>query len=512
MKCTCLGIQKSFLLSLYLHHVLIHNNQAFVSSFTFTSLHQFSTNNLFENFHPISKRSSKYLNHGSKKGCIIQSQFHSTSFKYASLYSIKSTSTDEKLEVVDDDNVNSESINIIGGNTDSDRLSGVLVLLTVPLAWGTYAPVVKYVYDMDPPVPGFVFSAAYYVIAAITLTLLSVIQKEFKSLSSENVSSITSLNKAEKDERIDATEIEEIIEMTQTATDDDKQLKVVQRFAGLELGSYLFLGNCLQVIGLKQVPADRAAFLVQLTTIMVPLLQAGFAGDFLSIPLLTWLACILAFVGVIVMGLDGPNDLQGLPSIDNLQHGIGELSFNSGDGLITLAAVAYSMHVIRLGRYAKFTGPLELATSKATVEALLSIGLVTFLLMIGQTDIGFLNEASSEIKVYFDTLRDQISVGQFPPSDSTNVFAAVLWTAWITCAYTIYAQSFGQRRLSPTDANLIYSMQPLFSALFAFVLLKETLGPAGYLGGLCIGSALWIVTSSQNNETKDQDILQNDKY
>ena len=31
---------------------------------------------------------------------------------------------------------------------------------------------------------------------------------------------------------------------------------------GFELRSYLFLGNCLQIIGLKTVPADRAAFIV----------------------------------------------------------------------------------------------------------------------------------------------------------------------------------------------------------------------------------------------------------
>ncbi len=59
----------------------------------------------------------------------------------------------------------------------SERTLGVLVLLTVPLAWGTYTPVVKYMYERtDPAVPGFVFSVGYYLVAASTLGLLSRMQ------------------------------------------------------------------------------------------------------------------------------------------------------------------------------------------------------------------------------------------------------------------------------------------------------------------------------------------------
>ena len=60
------------------------------------------------------------------------------------------------------DRIEEESINKQAGlfaNINSERTLGILVLLTVPLAWGTYSPVVKYMYDkMDPSMPGFVFS------------------------------------------------------------------------------------------------------------------------------------------------------------------------------------------------------------------------------------------------------------------------------------------------------------------------------------------------------------------
>ena len=50
--------------------------------------------------------------------------------------------------------------------------SGILVLLTVPLAWGTYVPVVRFLYQIEPPVPGLVFSACYYAVASITMLFL----------------------------------------------------------------------------------------------------------------------------------------------------------------------------------------------------------------------------------------------------------------------------------------------------------------------------------------------------
>ena len=60
------------------------------------------------------------------------------------------------------------------------------------------------------------------------------------------------------------------------------------------------------------------------------------------------------------------------------------------------------------------------------------------------------------------------------------------------------AQSFGQSRVNPTDSNLIYTTQPLFSSFFAYFLLGETLGFYGYVGASMIGIALWIVSSSDN--------------
>jgi drug/metabolite transporter (DMT)-like permease len=98
-----------------------------------------------------------------------------------------------------------------------------------------------------------------------------------------------------------------------------------------------------------------------------------------------------------------------------------------------------------------------------------------------------------------------LASGNIPTSVLCPAIGATVWTGLITSAYTIYAQAFGQSRrgVTPTDANLVYTLQPLFTALFAFVLLGETMGPAGVLGGSLIGGAVYLVAS---NEDLSQDM------
>ena len=355
--------------------------------------------------------------------------------------------------------------------TRNERTLGILVLLTVPLAWGTYTPVVKYMYDrMEPSVPGFVFSAGYYLVAAGVLSTLNWWTR--------------------RGEFTDDEMIEE--EDTNAST-----------LGGLELGSYLFLGNGFQVVGLQTVPADRAAFLVQLTTVMVPLVSAWVSGRGLaSVPLFTWLACVIAFLGVIIMGMDDSGQHAQMISSEHFtwDRFLSSIHVSQGDGFIILAALAYTMHVVRLGVYAPKTRPLTLAMSKARWEATFSVVLVVILANSANrsTMPDFIEQMGKEIIIYFKTIQEFVAnTGNSIESSSFQTFvAAILWTGMITSAYTIYAQSFGQRRINPVDSNLIYTTQPLFSSLFAYWVLDEQLGMSGWVGAALIGVALSLVVFS----------------
>lgn len=360
----------------------------------------------------------------------------------------------------------------------SDRTKGLAVLLTVPLAWGTYVPVVRYLYEIQPAVPGFVFSACYYAVASLT-TLSIVATQETRNEKEEASSETTSSS--------------------------------FPILGGMELGTYLFLGNCFQVIGLKTVPADRAGFLVQLTTVMVPIAEALFAGNLLAVSARTWFSCLLAFTGICVMNLDGLTQGSMASVLAAFQ------SFTQGDLLILSAAILYTLHVVRLGRYARETTPIKLAASKATVETILSTGLVVALMSVAGSGaaastglMSFVQESGAEITSFFSTITKSIAAGAVPQSAVISAVGATLWTGLVTCAYTIFAQSYGQKRVGPTDANLIYSIQPICTALFAFVLLGETMGPAGVVGGAFIGAAVYLVTAvggdSGDSKGDDEDV------
>lgn len=276
--------------------------------------------------------------------------------------------------------------------------------------------------------------------------------------------------------------------------------------SGVELGLYLVLGNALQVIGLKTVSSDRAGFLVQLTTVMVPLVEASLARDLGSIPPRTWFSCFIV-LGVVVMGAETTVGFTGVafPGITLTSFSDIVQSMSNGDLLIVGSAFMYTLHVVRLGRYARDTTPLKLAASKATVEAALSVALIASLIGIGDHShgdglVGFAQEAGFEISSFLSSFPQGIASGSIPQPALYSALGAVAWTGWITCAYTIYAQSFGQQRVSPTDANLIYSAQPLFTALFAWLLLGETMGPYGVLGGVMIGLAVYWTASTQLNK------------
>ena len=308
--------------------------------------------------------------------------------------------------------------------------SGILVLLTVPLAWGTYVPVVRFLYQIEPPVPGLVFSACYYAVASITMLFLVQLNDSARV----------------KDEKVP----------TKSSTPPFP----IQ--GGIELGSYLFVANCLQVIGLETVPSDRAGFLVQLTTVMVPILEAIFAGNIFAVPTKTWGGCVLALLGISIMGLDTKLELS--PSVlgddgDRFSSLLSPAfsSFTQGDLLILAAALLYALHVVRLSRYAKQSTPMRLAAAKASTEAILSIALVGglstaagFTASIGTMNTAlstFVVKTSTDIAHFMSSFTLSVASGTIPQSALLSALGAVLWTGWVTCAYTIYAQSFGQSRV-----------------------------------------------------------------
>lgn len=366
------------------------------------------------------------------------------------------------------------------------------MLLSVPLVWGTYAPAVRYLYEQPVPMPGLVFSAVYYVIALASLAIVSSIAA--------------------------------------SQTEDAAATAPPWR-AGAELGGYLYLGNFFQVLGLQWTTADRAAFIVQLTTIFVPVLEATLLRrpETPPLPSRTWYACALAAAGVGIISADGAgvnlatavgealHQLPGLAAGGVAAHhedaaalvaaseaavGVSPGSASSlalrGDALVAVSAVLYSFHVLRLGALAPESAPLELAKSKAAFETAYA-GATLLLLLAAPPLLRAVSGVSEDwLPSHFTPAGDvqrfaqAAGGGEVLGVEWAALGWAALWCGTMTCAYTIWAQSYGQRDVRPAEANLVYTSQPIFSACFAAALLGETMTPQALVGSGVIVAAVLL--------------------
>lgn len=347
-------------------------------------------------------------------------------------------------------------------------ISRIGVLLSVPFAWGTYAPAVKIAYAAasEPSVPGIVLSAGQYFFAVLTLSIAaSVVGRDATS----------SRRADDKDDWRPART---------RASNRSTWL------AAFELGSYLFIANLLQVVGLARVPTDRAAFLVQTSTLVVPLIDAARRGGLGRLPARTWVASLLAFVGVVTM--------SGGVSAASLLSVFGGASSSaaaavptrlalpaSGDLLILGAALVYSWHVIRLSVLAPTIEPLRLAPRKAASELVLACAGLCLLLLVPSLPAG------QELRAFGAEL------ATLDGSKLALLAGAAAWMGAVTTGYTIWAQSYGQGgTVSAPVASLIYTSQPLWSAAFAYLLLGEGLQQSEAVGGSLIICALVLGASA----------------
>lgn len=91
--------------------------------------------------------------------------------------------------------------------------------------------------------------------------------------------------------------------------------------------------------------------------------------------------------------------------------------------------------------------------------------------------------------VYINSLQQTMTMagGSFLP-----VMLAALWNGVIATALTTFAQSYGQKYVAPTQANLIYSSQPLWATAFACLGLGESLPDNAWVAGGLLAMSLLL--------------------
>lgn len=221
---------------------------------------------------------------------------------------------------------------------------------------------------------------------------------------------------------------------------------------GALVGLLLAGGFLLQTEGLARTTASRSGFLTGLVVLFTPLLELLLFRRRPSLPTLAGL--VLAFAGM--ASLAGPLDGSGAATL-------------VGDLLTVACAFVFAGHIVALGRVSARHPVLPLLLLQ-----LCATGLVA------------------------------ASVGPFAevprlPADP-RLWAAIVYLALFATLLAFGVQTWAQRKVTPVRMALLSTLEPVFAALWAALLLGERLAPHEWRGAALIlsgvvvgevGAALW---------------------
>jgi len=206
------------------------------------------------------------------------------------------------------------------------------------------------------------------------------------------------------------------------------------------LGVLLLVSYVLQAYGLQFISSNRSAFLTSLNVLMVPFLGLLF-GNRLRPMVLG--AAVLACVGIALMSWEGG------------AHAL-------ADSATVLGAALFALYVIVLSQRAARHEARQLAATQTVWMAVL--GCVWLLLDAMGTNT-------------LQTLPQRLDL---------PIGLGLLYLGAVATAAMLMVQTWAQAHVAADKAALVYAMEPVFAALFAWMWLAEGLGWVAGLGGALV--------------------------
>lgn len=210
--------------------------------------------------------------------------------------------------------------------------------------------------------------------------------------------------------------------------------------SGVICGLALFAASSLQQIGLVYTDAGKAGFLTAMYIVFVPFLGL-FVGQKPGRNAL--LSLIPAIVGLYLLSCTSVSGI------------------NKGDVLLLLCAVAFSVQILLIDRHCAGLDGLKLNCIQALVVAVLSVP--------------------------WALLTETVDASRIASCWLPLGYAGILSMG---VAYTL--QIVGQKRVAPSAAALLMSLESVFAALFGWLLLHETMTRAEELGCVLVFAAVVI--------------------
>ncbi|GAB4324393.1 MAG: DMT family transporter [Candidatus Zixiibacteriota bacterium] len=210
---------------------------------------------------------------------------------------------------------------------------------------------------------------------------------------------------------------------------------------GAWLAVILWLLYVPQTVGLGITTASNSGFITGLFVAFVPIFMSMIFHR--QPTLMEWIASGISLIGLWIL-TGGMTDV------------------NAGDVLTLLAAVTYALHLLYSDRYMKQgVDPFILVCQQFLIVGLLS--LVSALVL----DLDF-------------------------TVHSTGAFWVIAFLSLVPTLSAFVIQLLAQKVASPLRASLIFALEPLFAAVFAWTIGGEQWALRGAVGGLVISIALML--------------------
>jgi drug/metabolite transporter (DMT)-like permease len=212
------------------------------------------------------------------------------------------------------------------------------------------------------------------------------------------------------------------------------------------LGALLGAGLTLQTYGLKITTASKSAFITGMMVVFTPIAQL-----------------------IIERRLPKPGNVIGVVIVTLGLYFLTSPSgsgFNLGDALTLLGAFLFGIYIVYLDIFTKEEEFLPVAFLQIAFTALLGWLLVPF----EQTYIHF----------------------------TWNLGRLLFYTAFLSTVVTTYTQTRYQKDTTPTRAGILFTLEPVISAVLAYFVLGEILGMLGVIGGVVIIIGILVSELSDN--------------
>lgn len=206
---------------------------------------------------------------------------------------------------------------------------------------------------------------------------------------------------------------------------------------GVILGTFLFSAFATQTFGLSYTKSSVVAFITGLNVVCVPFLAYFIFKD--KVHKNVFIASLVAVIGLYLLTMSGA------------------LSLGKGELLTLICAFLFALHIIFTGKYSK----------KVNVYLLVLFQLITVAILSLLFSLGF------------DTHTFSIEYNY-------AFYKAVIVTAVFATVYAFLIQTYMQQFTTATKTAIIFTMEPVSAAIFAYLIVSEVLTTTQIWGAVFI--------------------------